>query len=61
MRRTELLQEIRKMRFEKAYEGWQRARLTQEEAALLLGVVPPQSEMDFMPHELKGKNPPHGS
>jgi len=38
MRRTELLQEIRKMRFEEAYEGWQEHRLTQEEAARLLGV-----------------------
>lgn len=38
MRRTELLQEIRKMRFEEAYEGWQERRLTQEEAARLLGV-----------------------
>lgn len=38
MRRTELLQEIRKMRFEEAYEGWTQKRLTQEEAACLLGV-----------------------
>lgn len=38
MRRTELLQEIRKMRFEEAYGGWQRGRLTQCEAAGLLGV-----------------------
>ena len=38
MKRTELLQEVRKMRFEEAYEGWQRGRLTQEEAAMLLGV-----------------------
>lgn len=38
MRRTEVLQEIRKMRFEEAYEGWQARRLTQEEAARLLGV-----------------------
>ena len=29
MRRTELLQEIRKMRFEEAYEGWNAGRLTQ--------------------------------
>ena len=29
MRRTELLQEIRKMRFDEAYEGWQARRLTQ--------------------------------
>ncbi len=38
MRRTEWLQETRKMRFEEAYEGWQARRLTQEEAAKLLGV-----------------------
>jgi transposase len=38
MRRTELLQEIRTMRFEEAYESWQARRLTQEEAARLLGV-----------------------
>ena len=33
MRRTELLQEVRKMRFEEACGGWQERRLTQEEAA----------------------------
>lgn len=38
MRRTEWLQETRKMRFEEAYNGWQKSRLTQEEAAQLLGV-----------------------
>ena len=38
MRRTEWLQETRKMRFEEAYAGWQGRRLTQEEAARLLGV-----------------------
>jgi len=38
MRRTELLQEIRTMRFEEAYAGWQEGRLRQEEAARLLGV-----------------------
>ncbi len=38
MRRTEVLQEVRKMRFEEAYEGWQEGRLTQSEAAILLGV-----------------------
>jgi hypothetical protein len=35
MRRTEWLQEIRKMRFEEAYCGWQLGRLRQEEAARL--------------------------
>mgnify|MGYP001297429309 CR=1 FL=1 len=44
MRRTELLQEIRKMKFEESYGGWQQGRLTQAEAeaeaeaASLLGV-----------------------
>jgi transposase len=38
MKRTEWLQETRKMRFEEAYGGWQGKRLTQEEAARILGV-----------------------
>ena len=38
MKRVEWLQETRKMRFEEAYGGWQGGRLTQEEAARLLGV-----------------------
>lgn len=38
MKRTQLLQEIRRMRFEEAYAGWQEGRLRQEEAARLLGV-----------------------
>ena len=38
MRRTELLQEIRKMRFEEAYGVWTESRLSQEEAARMLGV-----------------------
>lgn len=38
MRWTEMLQEIRKMRFEEVYLGWSESRLTQEEAALILGV-----------------------
>ena len=36
--RAQLLRETRKMRFEKAYGGWQAKRLAQEEAALMLGV-----------------------
>ena len=39
MRRTELQQEIRKMRFEEVYGGWQKRRLSQEEAAQILGVI----------------------
>jgi len=38
MKRTEVLQEVRKMRFKETYEGWKKGRLTQEEAARLLGV-----------------------
>lgn len=38
MRRMELLQEVRKMRFEEVYGGWQQGRLTQEQAARVLGV-----------------------
>ena len=39
MRRTELLQETRLMRFEEAYDGWTESRLTQEEeVARLLGL-----------------------
>lgn len=38
MGRTELLQEVRQMRFEEAYGGWKRGKLTQEEAARILGV-----------------------
>ena len=41
MTRTELLQEIRRMRFDEAYEGWCEGRLSQEEAARLLGVREP--------------------
>jgi len=38
MRQTELLQEIRKMRFEEAYDGWTTKKINQTEAARLLGV-----------------------
>jgi len=38
MRWTETLQEIRKMRFVEAYDVWTEGRLTQEEAARILGV-----------------------
>jgi len=37
MKQTELLQELSKMRFEEAYDGCQLGRLTQAEAASLLG------------------------
>ena len=38
MRWREMLQEIRKMRFEEVYLGWTESRLSQEEAARVLGV-----------------------
>ena len=38
MSRAKWLQETRQMRFKEAYEGWTGSRLTQEEAAVLLGV-----------------------
>ena len=38
MKATELLQEIRKMRFKQAYEGGHSGELTQTEAARLLGM-----------------------
>ena len=37
MSRTRYMQENRKMRFEEAYQGWTAGRLTQLEAAMLLG------------------------
>src|SRR3954470_13116333 len=44
--RARYMQENRKMRFEEAYEGWSQGRLTQAEAALLLG----QCERSFRRH-----------
>ena len=38
MKRTVWLQETKQMRFEEAYSGWTERRLTQEDAARLLGV-----------------------
>lgn len=38
MRRTQRLQEVRKMRFKEAHAGWDGGRLTQEEAARILDV-----------------------
>jgi hypothetical protein len=43
MKRTAVLQEVRKMRFKEAYEGWNARRLSQAEAADLLGM----SERNF--------------
>jgi transposase len=38
MRRTEMQQENREMRFEEVYFGWSESRFTQEEAARVLGI-----------------------
>ncbi|MDR3351774.1 MAG: helix-turn-helix domain-containing protein, partial [Zoogloeaceae bacterium] len=38
MKRTLVQEEVRKMRFLEAYEGWNQGRLSQEEAAELLGM-----------------------
>ena len=38
MRRTEMLQEIREMRFSEIYSSWEARRLTQEQAAEILGI-----------------------
>jgi hypothetical protein len=46
MSRARYMQENRKMRFQEAYEGWIGGRLTQAEAALLLG----QCERSFRRH-----------
>ena len=42
------------MRFEEAYEGWERGRLTQEEAALLLGVCDRTFRRYLVRYEEKG-------
>lgn len=39
MKRTELLQEIRAMRFEEAFSIWTEGRITQDEAARMLGIT----------------------
>ena len=44
--RARYMQENRKMRFQEAYDGWNEGRLTQAEAALLLG----QCERSFRRH-----------
>ena len=38
MKRAQVLQEIRKMEFERIYTGWKAKRLTQDQAASILGV-----------------------
>jgi tRNA A37 N6-isopentenylltransferase MiaA len=54
MQRTKLLQEIRKMRFEEAYEGWNEGRLTQTEAACLLGICERSFRRYLLRYEAQG-------
>ena len=54
MKKTELLQEVRRMRFEEAYEGWERGRLTQQEAAMLLGICDRTFRRYLLRYEDKG-------
>jgi transposase len=54
MKRTQLLQEIRQMRFEEAYHGWTESRFTQEEAARLLGVSDRTFRRYLFKYEEKG-------
>lgn len=54
MRRTELLQGIRKMRFEEAYEGWNAGRVTQAEAARILGMCERSFRRYLVRYEAEG-------
>ena len=54
MKPTKVLQEIRKMRFEEAYEGWNEGRLTQTEAARILGVCERSFRRYMMRYEADG-------
>lgn len=54
MRRTELLQEVRKMRFEEAYGQWNVGRLSQAEAAQLLGVCERSFRRYLVRYEAEG-------
>lgn len=54
MKRTELIQEIRKMRFDEAFTAWDSGRLTQAEAARLLGVCERTFRRYIAHHEESG-------
>ncbi|MGA2551836.1 MAG: helix-turn-helix domain-containing protein [Burkholderiaceae bacterium] len=54
MTRTILLQELRKMRFDEAYEGWETGRLTQAEAAQILGMCERSFRRHLARHEAQG-------
>ena len=54
MKRATVLREIRMMRFEEVYEGWGKRRLTQEEAAQILGVGERQFRRQCRRYEAEG-------
>jgi hypothetical protein len=54
MGRAKILQEIRQMRFEEAYVGWNEGRLTQAEAALLLGMCERSFRRYLVRYEAEG-------
>lgn len=54
MKRTRVLQENRKMRFEEVYLGWREGRLTQAEAASVLGVVDRSFRRYLVKYEREG-------
>ena len=54
MNRAKLLQEIRIMRFEEAYQGWTKRVFNQEEAARLLGVSDRTFRRYLVEYEEKG-------
>jgi hypothetical protein len=51
---TQVLQEIRKMRFEEAYEGWSAGRLTQAAAAQILGMCERSFRRYLLRYEAEG-------
>jgi len=56
MTKTQLLQEVRKMRFMEAYDGWSVGRLTQEQFAACFGF-----SAATLRHWERGDRSPHGS
>jgi len=52
--RMDLLREVRKMRFEEAYEGWRERRLTQEEAEQLPGMSVRNFRGEVVRYKAKG-------
>ena len=54
MKRTRVLQENRKMRFEEVYLGWREGRLTQAKAASVLGVVDRSFRRYLVKYEQEG-------